>query len=111
MDELSLKRLMEQRGIDLRGAETNHEKSLQFLRALNLVIPPKDVSDRVTFRRIQRWLHDGCQQEHFDEHTIYRRVIDFALEASGPKSRNPAAVFMSIIKKELNYKPESTKNV
>lgn len=35
--------------------------------------------------------------------SIFRRVIDFALEASGPESRNPAAVFITILKKELGY--------
>jgi hypothetical protein len=42
-------------------------------------------------------------QFQFDKDTIFRRVLDFALEASGPKSRSPAAVFMYILKKELGY--------
>ena len=111
MDECTLKFKMRERGIDLVTAETIEEKALLFDRALRMVIPPKDISDNVTFRNISNWLVKECKRSRFDEHSIFRRVLDFALEASGPKSRIPAAVFMSILKKELGYQPVSTKNV
>lgn len=110
MDECTLKRKMRESGIDLVGAETLDEKSLQFARALKIVIPPKDVSDRVTFHRVTSWLTRNCKLHRFDEDTIFRRVLDFAVEASGPKSRNPAAVFISILKKELGFYSGAMKN-
>lgn len=103
MDECTLQFKMRERGIDLVTAETIEEKALLFDRALRMVIPPKDISDNVTFRNISNWLVKECKACRFDEHSIFRRVLDFALEASGPKSRVPAAVFMSILKKELGY--------
>ena len=98
---------MKAEGIDLLSATSLNERTLEFERALRLVIPPKDVSDRTTFRNISNWLRNQCQLDVFDEHTIFRRVLDFALEASGPTSRNPAAVFITILKKELHYNPRS----
>ncbi len=91
-------------GIDLAGAVSLQEKQFAFDRALAILIRPRNQSDRTSFRKISRWLVENCQAEIFDENVIFRRVIDFALEASGPESRNPAAVFTSILKKELDYK-------
>jgi len=107
MDERKLRSIMKAEGIDLLSATSLNERTLEFERALRLVIPPKDVSDRTTFRNISNWLRNQCQLDVFDEHTIFRRVLDFALEASGPTSRNPAAVFITILKKELHYNPRS----
>ena len=106
MDERKLRGIMKAEGIDLLGATSLNERALAFERALRLVIPPKDISDRTTFRNISNWLLRQCQLDAFDEHTIFRRVLDFALEASGPSSRNPAAVFITILKKELHYNPK-----
>jgi len=39
--------------------------------------------------------------------SVFKILIDFALEASGPFSRVPAAVFMSILKKEFDYSGKS----
>jgi len=103
MDEVKLKKVMLERGIDIINAETIEEKALQFERALRIIINPKNISDRTAFRQISHWITRKCNDGKFNENTIYRRVIDFALEASGPKSRNPAAVFTSILKKELGY--------
>lgn len=95
---------MQEQGISLTEADTLEDKQFAFGRALAIVIPPKDQSDRTSFRRISNWLVAGCRDGRFDEHIIFRQVIDFALEASGPESRNPAAVFTTILKKELGYK-------
>jgi len=44
----------------------------------------------------------GCATGHFNEE-IFDRILDYAKEASG--GRKPAAVFMSLLKKELGYRP------
>jgi len=103
MDEIKLKKIMLDRGIDIVNAESIEQKSLAFERALRIIIQPKNVSDRTAFRNITQWITKKCQDGKFNENAIYRRVIDFAIEASGPNSRNPAAVFISILKKELGY--------
>lgn len=103
MDERSLQRIMRDEGIDLLAADGLNEIALFFERALKIAIRPRNISDRTAFRNITRWLIDGCKSGKFEQNTIFRRVLDFALEASGPKSRNPAAVFMSLLKKELGY--------
>jgi len=104
MDSRELANQMRACGIDLTGAETLEAKQFAFDRALRIVIPAKNQSDRTSFRRISNWLVDCCSLGRFQEDIIFRRVLDFALEASGPGSRNPAAVFTSILKKELGYR-------
>ncbi len=103
MDEIKLRKILLERGIDIVNAETIEQKSLEFERALRIIIRPRNVSDRTSFRNITQWLTKKCKDGKFNENAIFRRVIDFALEASGPKSRNPAAVFIAILKKELGY--------
>jgi hypothetical protein len=95
---------MKEQGLDLNAVRTAEEKALVFERALKIVIKPKTQSDRTGFRNITNWLRDECKAGYLDTDTVFRRVLDFALEASGPGSKNPAAVFMSILKKELGYK-------
>lgn len=104
MDEITLKQTMRQMGLDIAKEQPLESRALNFERALKIVIPPRDQSDRTSFRRIAGWLKEGCEAGRFHEHVIFRRVLDFAVEASGPGSRNPAAVFTSILKKELGYK-------
>jgi len=104
MHEHELIKLMKERDLDLNAAETIEEKALVFERALKIVIRPIDQSDRTCFRNVTNWLKDGCEAGRFDINSIFRRVLDFALEASGPGSKKPAAVFMTILKKELGYK-------
>lgn len=103
MDEIQFIKKLKERGIDLNRNCSLAERALDFDRALKMIIKPKDVSDTITFRNLNKFLVDSCKTLKFEEHSIFRRVLDFALEASGPKSRNPAAVFMAIIKKELGY--------
>ncbi len=104
MDEIELVKKMKEAGLDLNAAETIEEKALVFERALKIVIKPKDQSDRTSFRNIRNFLKDGCETERFHTNSIFRRVLDFALEASGPGVKNHAAVFTTILKKELGYK-------
>jgi len=104
MDEVIFIRKMREQGLDLNEAETIEKKALVFERALKIVIKPRNQSDRTCFRDLTNWLSAECNAGDLDGDTVFRRVLDFALEASGPGSRNPAAVFMSILKKELEYK-------
>jgi hypothetical protein len=104
MNEIDLVRQMREQGLDLNSAKTIDEKALVFERALKIAIRPKTQSDRTGFRNVTSWLKDGCKSGRFEASSIFRRVLDFAIEASGPGSKNPAAVFMSILKKELGYK-------
>jgi hypothetical protein len=83
------------------------DKSLQelhllFNERLSTIIRPRDQSDRTSFRRIGHWIVRGCNEGKFGKE-MFETVLNFAKEASGPKSRNPAAVFTALIKKELGY--------
>ena len=76
-------------------------KGIRFHDALVALIRPRSSSDRTSFRNIANWLVAECEMGKFTEE-IFERAYDYAKEAR--KGRNPAAVFTSLMKKELNYK-------
>ena len=85
-------------------AEGTLEQKLAALeKTIRLVLPPKNISDRTCFQNVNKWLQVKIRTGSFNEHEIFRRVIDYLLESSGPSVKNPHALFMSILKKELNY--------
>jgi len=75
---------------------------LYFDDQLRKIIRPRNQSDRTSFRRIGNWLIRGIEDKRFAV-DIWEIVLGYAAEAAGPESRNPAAVFMSILKRELDY--------
>lgn len=76
--------------------------TLEFSETLKTIIRPKDQSDRTTFRKIAEYLKTGIQENRYTTR-IFWLVLEFAKEAAGPNSRNPAAVFMKILKEEIDY--------
>jgi len=84
---------------------SNGTRATVFHQVLTGIIPPKDCSDRTAFRRVAKWLADECNDGQFDSE-IFAAVLDLAREAAGPQCRKPAAVFMSLLKKELGYAPK-----
>ncbi|MFC1675568.1 DUF1376 domain-containing protein [Planctomycetota bacterium] len=77
-------------------------RGLIFNTELEKIIRPVNQSDRTCFRNITNWLIEQCGHGKFNE-KIFDRVLDYAKEAKN--GRNPAAVFMALMKKELGYKP------
>ncbi len=80
-------------------------RSLGFYETLIHTLPPRTVSDRTCFRRIAAWLADGVEQGRFTEE-VFAVALTYATEASLAEVRNPPAVFVSILKKELGYDPK-----
>jgi len=77
---------------------------MAFYETLIDVLPPRTASDRTCFRRIAAWLQSEIEGGHFSEE-IFRQVLLYAKEARGAACRNPYAVFVSILKKEIKYDP------
>jgi uncharacterized protein YdaU (DUF1376 family) len=74
---------------------------LQFSEKLNALIHPRTQSDRTCFRKVANFFAGQiaagkCGVE------IYSSALRIAEEAA--KGRNPAACFMALVKKELNYR-------
>ncbi len=105
MEEIDLARKMRELDISVVGDISPEAKAANLLQALFIVIPPRGISDRSTFSNLVKYYAARAAQEGEEPDYIYRILIGFALESSGPASRNPAAVFMSIVKKELSYDP------
>ena len=103
MNASELNAILKAKKISLHNAIDLYEKKHIFENILKIIIPPKGYGDCVAFRNVSTWLNSKCKDGTYNPDNIFKIVLDFALEASGPHSRNPAAVFMSILKKELNY--------
>jgi len=76
-------------------------QSLHFNGALCQIIRPRSQSDRTCFRNIANWLTAGVAAGRFTQE-IFAQVLDYAKEAQ--KSKNPAAVFVTLLQKELGYR-------
>ena len=104
MDERTLKTKMIERGLSVnQGALGQRVGHLG--ETLTLIFGRGTHGDKVTFRRLCAWLQQRCESGRDCPDELLPRVIDFALEAANPNSRNPRAVFISICKKELGWKP------
>ncbi|MHC4459947.1 MAG: hypothetical protein ACYS6W_01990 [Planctomycetota bacterium] len=103
MNEVELARIMKAKNLSVVGEIPVEEKELNMVKTLFIIIPPRNISDRTAFRNSVRFFTQSAINRGEKPDSIFRILIDFALESSGPKSRNPAAVFMSILKKEFGY--------
>lgn len=79
---------------------------LVLYEALTEIITPRSQSDRTGFRRVCRWTVRQAERGVFSIHEAGRRVLHLAAESTGERCRVPAAVFMSLVKKELGYDPK-----
>lgn len=75
----------------------------EFYKQLCSVLPPKSRSDRTTFRRVAAWVIRKCKYDGQNEYELCARILDFAKSSQKPPARNPRAVFISVLKKELGY--------
>jgi len=80
---------------------TSSVRALSLNESLIAIIRPVNQSDRTCFRNVCNWVAEQITIGRFDE-DIYSRVLDFATEAK--HGRNPAAMFMALMKKELEYR-------
>jgi len=78
------------------------QQILMFHERLVTIIRPRNQSDRTSFRRVSNWLLRGIQDGAFKP-KVLETVLRYAQEATSPDCRNPAAVFMAILKKEMGY--------
>ncbi len=75
-----------------------------FLDSLRRELPPRSVSDRTCYQRLADWLCAGIHAGRFTD-DIFIRVLSLARDAKLPPARNPRAVFMKTLRKELGYVP------
>ena len=77
-------------------------QTMAFFETLLAILPARSVSDRTCFRRVAQWLGDGVRAGRFNDE-VFGRVLLLAREASAGYARNPRAVFMSNLRKEMGY--------
>ncbi len=89
-----------------RSYKGSHIRAFNFKVELMEIIKPANQFDRTCFANITSWLRAGCASGKFNEQ-IFSKTLDYAKEAS--QGRNPTAVFVSLLKKELDYRPKAIK--
>jgi hypothetical protein len=82
-----------------------HSKILAFYETLIKLLPPQSASDRTCFRRLGSWLQEQIDAGRLGEEAL-TEVLSYARESRSPGVRNPRAVFMSILRKEMGYDPK-----
>lgn len=84
------------------------KRKVEFINCFKQILRPRDQSDRTSLTRIADWLAEQCEAGKFDETAVFGQVLTWAQEVVTEKKakmiRNPWAVLMSILKKELGYK-------
>ena len=80
--------------------------TLAFFTSLLTILPAKSPSDRTCYRHVAQWLGDGVRAGRFNDE-IFGRVLLMVQEASAGYARNPRAVLMSNLRKELHYVPRT----
>ena len=93
---------MNDRGLSVK-AGSEGSRLLDLERTLRIILKTHRQSDRTCLKNVIKWLSEKCESGKFDIEEMPSRVIDYALEATGPQCRNHWAVFMHILKKELGY--------
>ena len=89
---------------------TLEKRKVDFVYCFKQILRPRDQSDRTCLQNIANWLAAQCRAGRFEEDVVFGRVLTWAQEVSMDKKakqiRNPWAVLMSILKKELGYKKD-----
>jgi len=84
------------------------QRKIEFSRCFKQYLRPRDQSDRTCLQNIANWLAAKCRAGLFEEDVVFGQVLTWAQEVAMDKKakqiRNPWAVMMSILKKELGYK-------
>lgn len=87
--------------------QTLEKRKLHFTEFFKEILRPIDQSDRTTLNRLTHWLGEECKAGRLDEEVVFGQVLAWAKEVEdGAKAgtvRNPWAVLMSILRKELGY--------
>lgn len=76
--------------------------ALACFRTLLAVLPARTPSDRTCFQRLAFWLADEVEAGRFTS-AIFARVLSLAEESREGQARNPHAVFMARVRKDLGY--------
>jgi hypothetical protein len=98
MTELQLRNIMTRKGLSINeGPE--FQRIAQLEKAVAIVIPPRNQSDRTCLKKMKEWLLKKNAEDDLMLDELLRRIIDYALEASGPRVKNPPAVFIINLKK------------
>jgi hypothetical protein len=85
------------------------QEALAFFETLLATLPARSLSDRTGFRRLAEWLAEGVRGGRFTRE-VFPRVLLYARGIDGSAAKNPNAVFLSILRKEMGYVPKSRKS-
>ena len=102
MTEKELIRIMIDRQLTILTGDLS-QKTDSLIKALEICCPPQSASDRTCYMRLCIWLHKKVASKAIDTKFDYARMIQLAIEASGPTVKNPMACLMAGLKKTFAY--------
>jgi hypothetical protein len=82
-------------------------RMLAFYETLRETLPAKSRADLTCYRRLSEFLAGGVRAKKFNPE-IFHRVLMMAREATSTAARNPRAVFMANVRKEIGYVARKT---
>jgi hypothetical protein len=85
----------------VRGSLTDRLDAFMFGR--RTALPPRDKSDKTCHARLLLWLRQRFASGELSPDETLPEMLRLAAKASGPYSRRPNGVFMSMIKKRYGY--------
>jgi hypothetical protein len=78
---------------------------LELQETLIQVLPPKSISDRTCYHNLLAWVRRALQERPDHNRDLCDRIVGLAVEAENAPVDNPRAFFMSLLKRDLGYRP------
>jgi hypothetical protein len=80
-----------------------HERIESLMFAIRTMLPPRTKADETGYARFAVWLDARARDGSIDPDEAFPQIINLLLDACGPYSRNPRAVFGSMLRKNFCY--------
>ena len=86
----------------LTSSITFQSETLSLTERLRAILPPRSQSDKTCLANVARWFYSQKAAGVFDDSTRCK-ILEHATRCGSSSASRPAALFMSILKKEFNY--------
>ena len=86
----------------LTASITFQTETMSLTERLRSILPPRNQSDKTCLANVARWFYAQKAAGKFDE-SIRCKLLEHATRCANSSASRPAALFMSILKKEFNY--------
>ena len=86
----------------LTSSITFQSEMLSLVERLRAILPPRSQSDKTCLANVARWFYSQKAAGVFDD-SVRCKILEHATRCASSGASRPAALFMSILKKEFKY--------